>query len=218
MSATHGRWCNAVTWPTKCPGCRESVFFFRCDHGSGVFFDALGQPWSIHDCGTSWTRKLVRRKDESGAITVEILPGITARRPPEGTIDTSVVSIAKQREQKPDPIVVIDPDSKGEVDTVGVLRERRIDVDVEKTLKLAKASPMASGFLGPLGKGRWSRITVHTLAPRQDVLHSYTAWIPSEVLSSAGGQKGMTVSVRVSSRSIPGIGSFWICDSYEVLG
>lgn len=218
MNATHGWWCNAVTWPTKCPGCGEPVFFFRCDHGSGVFFDALGQPWPIHDCGISRTRKLVRWKDKSGAINVEIRPGITARRPPEGTIDTSVESIATRRERKPDPIVAIEPDSKDETNVVGVLRERRMDVDVERTLKLPKASPMVSGFLGPLGKGGWSRITVHAPAPREDVLHSYTAWIPSEVLTSAGGSIGMTISARMSSRSIPGVESFWVCDSYEILG
>ena len=92
MSAVHGPRCNSVTWPTKCRDCNERVFFFRCDCGSGVFFDELGGSWPLHDCDTSWTRNLKRWKDDSGGINVEIAPGITVRREPEGSIEKGVVS------------------------------------------------------------------------------------------------------------------------------
>lgn len=46
----HGRWCNSRTYPTRCQYCGKQVFFFMCDCGSRVVFDALGQPWPIHHC------------------------------------------------------------------------------------------------------------------------------------------------------------------------
>jgi hypothetical protein len=36
-------------FPTKCKYCGESIFYFECKCGSKVFFDNLGEPWSIHN-------------------------------------------------------------------------------------------------------------------------------------------------------------------------
>ena len=219
MNAQHGWWCNAVTWHTKCPSCRERVFFFHCDCGSKVFFDALGPPWPIHDCETSWTRDLVRNRDRLGAITVEITPGVTVRRAPEGSIHESVVSAAKRRQRQSDPIVAIDPAGAGEVRVIGVLRECRVVVDVARALKLSCPTAMMSGFLGRLGRGQWGKVTIHQQSPIEGVLHSYTAWVPNEILSAAKGTKdvGVTVRAGITSYSVRGVGSYWICDSYELV-
>ena len=120
MRAVHGAWCNSVTWRTKCRYCREPVFFFQCDCGSGVFFDQLGPPWPLHDCDRSWAGKLRRWKDDSGGLNVEIAPGITVRRPPEGSIDPGVASRAIRRVGRPDPIEAIQPEGSEEVTVVGV--------------------------------------------------------------------------------------------------
>lgn len=45
--------CNSETRRTSCPSCKQSVFFFFCDHGSRVYFDRLGHPWPLHTCGRS---------------------------------------------------------------------------------------------------------------------------------------------------------------------
>ena len=187
MSATHGWWCNSVAYPTKCLGCSEPVFFFRCDCGSAVFFDALGEPWPEHDCETSWTRNLTRWKDSSGAINVELTPGVTVRRPPKGRIDASVASKGERRSRQPDPIKAIEPDGEAECTIFGVLREKRVEVDVAAALKLPGASAIAAAFLGTLGKGRWGKVTVHVSSPHHDVLHSYTAWVPGEGTLAAQG-------------------------------
>ena len=42
--------CNAKTYPITCKYCNESVYYFSCDCGSGVFFEELGPPWPRHDC------------------------------------------------------------------------------------------------------------------------------------------------------------------------
>ena len=47
---SHGSWCNTKTYRTKCQYCRKRVFYFSCDHGCKVFFDALGDPWPLHYC------------------------------------------------------------------------------------------------------------------------------------------------------------------------
>ena len=98
LNATHGPWCGAVTWKTKCPrpGCRADVYFFRCNCGSKVFFDSLGAPWPIHDCDLSWGQGLDRQRNESGGATVQIAPGVTAYR--SGSISPDVVTRTKRRD------------------------------------------------------------------------------------------------------------------------
>ena len=220
MNATHGWWCNSVTWPTKCPDCRDPVFFFQCDCGSKVFFDDLGSPWPIHDCNTSWTRNLVRKQNSSGVITVKIRPGVIIRRVPDNfSIDSDIVSLSQRRTQQQDPIISISPDPDSEqVTVVGVLREKRIEVDIMTSLNLPPISSMVSAFLGPLSKGRWGKVTIHEQSSSKDVLHSYTAWVASEILDDIRNSKGVTVMAELSAFSVPQIGTFWICDSYEVLG
>jgi hypothetical protein len=40
---------DSLCWPTKCPVCKESVFFIRHNGGS-VWLDELGHPWPKHEC------------------------------------------------------------------------------------------------------------------------------------------------------------------------
>lgn len=225
MNATHGRWCNSVTRPTRCPSCGDSVFFFQCDCESKVFFDELGPPWPIHDCDSSWARSRPRTRDSSGAITVEISPGITVRRVPERrvpdnfSIASDTVSRARRRIQQRDSIVAIDPNSdSGPVTVVGILREEKIEVNVVASLRLPSNSSMVSAFLGPLARGRWGKITIHRQSSNEDVIQSYTAWVPSEILADDGYARGVTVMATLFAFSIPQVRTFWICDDYEVLG
>lgn len=44
-------WSNrCLTHNALCPVCKQAVFFYRNEHGSAVFFDELGPPWSKHPC------------------------------------------------------------------------------------------------------------------------------------------------------------------------
>lgn len=219
MSATHGWWCNSVTWPTRCPRCGGSVFFFQCDCESKVFFDELGPPWPIHDCDSSWARSRPRTRDSSGAIIVEISPGITIRRVPDNfSIASDTVSRARRRIQR-DPIVAINPNSdSGPVSVVGILREEKREVDVVTSLRLPSNSSMVSAFLGPLVRGRWGKITIHRQSSNEDVIQSYTAWVLSEILADDRDARGVTVMATLFAFSVPQVGTFWICDDYEVLG
>ena len=214
--SVHGPWCNSVTWRTKCPSCKGQVFFFQCDCGSKVFFDRLGHPWPIHDCDASWAGKLPRWVDDSGGLNVEISPGITVRRAPEGSINQGVVTRAIRRDQRPDPIKAIQPKGSEEITVVGILRELQVEVDAATFLRLPKTS-MTSGVLGKLSEGQWGKVTIHSQSPRDDVLTSYTAWVPSKALSETENLKGVTVNARISSQFILGVGNVWVCNLYEVL-
>ena len=222
MTATHGSWCNAVTWPTKCPACQASVYFFKCDCGSKVFFDELGSPWPIHDCERSWSKNLIRSRDGSGGITVEITDGITVRRPPETfSVDAGVITKAKRRKKKSeqDPIISVKPDGSTEkVTVVGTLREKKVEVDVIKSIKLSNATSMVMASLGPLAKGKWGKVTLFEPSASQNIFHSYTFYVPSKFLYDVKNNKGITVLAEISSLSIPGIGEVWCCEEYDVLG
>ena len=173
MNATHGWSCNSVTWLTKCPRCRDSVFFFQ----------------------------------------------VTVRRVPDNfSIDSGIVSRAQRRTQQRDPIVAINPDhDSGQATVVGVLREKKIEVDIETSLDLPQNSSMVWSFLGPLARGRWGKVTIHKQSADEDVLHSYTALVSSETLDDVRNSTGVTVMAELSAFSVPQIGTFWICDTYEVL-
>lgn len=38
------------TYPTTCPCCSKSVYFYKNDNGSRVFFNSVGWPWPKHLC------------------------------------------------------------------------------------------------------------------------------------------------------------------------
>ena len=215
LNATHGPWCGAVTWKTKCPrpGCRADVYFFRCNCGSKVFFDSLGAPWPIHDCDLSWGQGLDRQRNESGGATVQIAPGVTAYR--SGSISPDVVTRTKRRDSTPDPIVSVRPDCAGSTKIMGIVRELRTTVDVMQSLKLPPSS-FTAALLGPLGKGQWGKVTIH-VPGHDDVLRSYTAWARRAALTLVKHSAGITVAATLQIQSVPGNGAVWVCKHYEVL-
>jgi len=223
MNSTHGYWCNSRTYPCKCPGCGGSVFFFHCDCGSRVFFDELGQPWPIHDCETSWTRKLVRKKDASGKITVRLNNNVVVIRPPElFDVDGEFVSksLGRARKNIQDPIQRIDPpeNSDATIEVVGILREKRAVVDVSKSLRLPNMTAMAAAFLGPLAKGKWGKATLHEKDAAKDVINSYTIWVRSDVMLDSRNSVGIVVSTQIKPHRLPGAPAVWRCQNYEILG
>ena len=39
-----------ITYPTHCRYCGKNVFYHENEHGSRVFFEELGVPWTKHHC------------------------------------------------------------------------------------------------------------------------------------------------------------------------
>ena len=219
-TAVHGEWCEARTWPTRCPTCSEDVFFFMCNCRSKVFFDELGPPWPIHDCDTSWTRRLRRTTDETGRITVELSEGITVIRSPVSfEIEEDVISSARKchSNQASDPIVRIEPAKGSHKSFVGVLREINRQVRPLEFYELDNTA-MAIAMLGPIGAQEMGRITVHAPSLIGDQTESFTLWIPSDLLRDPRIVRGITVSLVLESVEILGQGFAWFSDEFEIMG
>jgi len=188
-----------------------------------VFFDELGQPWPIHDCETSWTRKLIRKKDASGKITVRLNKNIVVIRPPKSfEVDGEFVSKSLERARKniQDPIKRIDPPESFDktVEIIGILREKRAEADVVKALRLSNVTTMASAFLGPLAKGKWGKATIHEKDAAKDTLNSYTTWVRSDVMLDTRNLVGVVVSAQIKPHRLPGAPTVWLCQNYKILG
>ena len=218
-NASHGEWCGARTWPTKCPTCSENVFFFFCNCGSKVFFDELGHPWPIHDCDTSWTRRLKRTTDEKGRISVELSEGITVTSAPLDIEEGFRDQVAERpNNQAIEPIVAIAPDNDSSSKSViGVLREINRHVSPLKFYGQDNTA-MAIAMLGPIGAQEMGRITIHAPSASGEQFESFTLWIPSALISEPRIVRGITVSVIMESVEILGQGFAWFSDEFEVVG
>ena len=219
--ATHGYWCNAITWPTKCPGCKAPIFFFSCKCGSRVFFDELGVPWPIHDCDTSWARSLKRTTDKTGKISVELAEGITVIRNPVAAIGKVARVVdwerAPQKSRPPDPFVAVEPQAESTRRVVGILREITRSACPFKKYRLDDTSMMRA-MIAPLGKQKMGRITVHMPLHDKVQSESFTLWIPSVLIEDHRIICGLTVSVGLESVEILRVGHVWFSDEFEIIG
>ena len=218
MYGAHGPWCNTRTFLTKCSTCGISVYFFQCDHESKVFFDALGSPWPVHDCDTSWTRKLKRTTDKTGKISVQIAEGITVTRVPDTfRVDKTILDrlhLAK-KSTKPEPFVAVEPEDNSSRCIVGILRELTCNVDPIKKFGIGDTA-MGLAMLGPLGEQEMGRVTVHVPLPTEQQAESFTLWIPSALIADPVIITGLTVSLGLESINTPR-GYVWFCDQFDVL-
>ena len=219
----HGVDCDARTFPTMCNLCGEKVFYFSCSCGSKVFFDDLGIPWPKHNCHNAarkWARRLPKTVSKDGAVSVEIAPGITVRRPGEShddtwNIDPDLVTKtereAKSRDQN--PIESVSPGVETPLEITGVVREVIRLVDVFKRFKLARTA-MNAAFLRMLGTGDWSQITIHDL---KAVIYSYTFWIRQRDLPRNGLNKGTTATVKLDREDFDLIPAReWVCGEFRL--
>lgn len=217
---THGSWCGSRSWPTKCPTCGHSVFFFMCNCGSRVFFDELGPPWPLHDCDTSWVRGLKRTVSASGAITVQLSHGVSITRPAASfAVDAGLLSNAKRHatgRSAPDPITAVKPSSEEPIHIVGVVREIIKSKSPYKHYGVAEGT-IGAVFLGPLAAMAVARITIHTPTWPGGPLSSYTMWVPQELVSDARVVLGITISAAASVLSIGGQLD-WFIEELHVVG
>ncbi len=185
-----------------------------------MFFDELGPPWPLHDCDTSWTRKLKRTTDKTGRIRVELSPGVTISRPAASFgIDPSIVARVRTAKikQSPDPIVAVEPRRSASKEIVGVLREISRSSNPITAYRFDDTD-MAYAMLGPIGAQAVGKITVYSPSNSGEQLQSFTAWIPTELIKESWIARGITVSVSLEGVQVLGRGYAWFCDCFEVLG
>ena len=219
---THGLDCRTWTFPAKCKSCGDEIFHFSCSCGSKAVFDELGWPWPEHCCKFSrsdwkWARSRPRKKFGDGGVQVEISDQITATRPPDSpsrawNIDPSVVDEAKRNvhSRQRNPIEAVPPGGNWAVEIIGVVRELERQLDVYRFLKLPRTE-INKAFLGVLGIGEWGRVTIHVL---ENVIYSYTVWVPSELLAD-DISKGVAVSVELRRLDIANKAREWVCEGLK---
>ncbi len=219
VGTVHGVWCNTRTFRATCRGCSAGIFVFMCDCGSRVLFDALGQPWPVHDCDTSWTRGLVRTTHPDGSISVQLKSGIAIIRPAAGfAVESSTLSRLqrKVREDSKPPIQAIEPSLSGRKELVGALREIARNADPLKAFDLPDTA-MTWAMLGKRWENPVGRITVHSDDGLDNQLGSYTAWIPARFLG-IGIERGIAVALSLVSERLPNGKIAWFCAEFEPLG
>lgn len=210
---THGWWCNARTYPTRCKYCGERVFFFTCDCGSKVFFDELGWPWPEHHCLqyliTQYGKEFIER-----AMAAQImLPGRSAT---DHRIAPDYARAVGEHQTRPAPpcIVRCNPEAGQVVCDIGTIRELIPQVDVFRKMRVAR-SAFGIQLLGPLGRDAVGQVTIHTGDLAHEDAKSFTCFVSGELLASLGVSRGDVVSFQLRALSIPGRQAVWLCEWLE---
>lgn len=72
---------------------------------------------------------------------------------------------------------------------------------------------ISKALLGTLGSGRWGRMTIQEY---KSVIHSYTDWVPTSILSLNTLRKGITVTAVLQRHDVHTIAREWMCESFCV--
>ena len=86
-----------------------------------------------------------------------------------------------------------------------MVREITQKRDVYKFFKMPRTE-MNKAFMGVLGTEDWGRVTIHVL---EDVIYSYTVWVPTESL--IGVKEGVAVLAEFRRLDVPNKAREWVC-------
>ena len=190
---SHGWWCHARTYPTRCRWCGAKIFYFSCDCGSKVFFNSLGWPWPIHDC----TDDIIRQIDFK--------------------IEEEYRNRVAERSKKKDwvgSIRAVLPISGRIIEEIGIVREIISKADVWKKFNIAPDSAF-TGLIGAIGKSECAQITIHVDDMASDKVDSYTFLIPKVIWNKLGASLGDLLCFKLVGKSIPGRTDYWLCDEID---
>jgi len=56
---------SVETYLTRCPWCRDHVYYHTNGNGDSVYFDRLGYPWQVHPC---WQQQWKTREDRTRVL------------------------------------------------------------------------------------------------------------------------------------------------------
>ena len=220
MIPTHGAWCQTITFAIQCRGCQANIFLFKCNCGSLVLFDELGPPWPVHDCDNAqWAKNLPKTVLGNGSISVPWKNGITFIRPAlDFAVEPAIVERARRRARKEqrDPIRKIEAPASGSKQVIGVLREITSEADPLKAFGLP-GTDMTWALLGERWREPIGKITVHSEVSAADHLESYTAWVPTRLISDKQTVRGAAVALSLKSVAIPNNDAVWFCEEFDSL-
>lgn len=213
--ASHGPWCNARTRPTRCPHCGARVFYFACDCGCKVFFDSLGCPWPVHECGQrscdeeavaeteAWLRRTYARRQtrRQKSKTVFRRRSYTGNRAPRQHGRRGSEPHVTARQAELDQVV----------EATGIVQEGRKSVDLYDRFLIPKRSRAGIALLGPYARRDFLQVTVRVNDPGNDTGEIYIFLVDRSVWSDLGAAAGDLVTFQLIGEDIPGRGPMWVC-------
>ncbi len=212
----HGDGCRTRTYPTTCRICHADVFYFSCDCGSKVFFEALGDPWPQHRCGDHITyERVIEFVGGKEALARGLEASMTTLR-----LDPAYARSIRQAARRPKPLQPrINrqiPYEGLEADETGVVREFIPAVDLYRRFDIP-ATAMGAALLGELGKGQFDQLTIHAGALGDVDDFSFTFFVETSMRASAGIEKGNLVRCFLRGVAVPDQEPVWRCDDIEVI-
>lgn len=207
VSAIHGWWCNARTYPTVCRYCGRAVFYFSCDCGCKVFFDELGPPWPRHLC-------LPYLEATYGqAMATRLLEMHRLRAGEEISIEPEYAKTITDRQHNlvhPHRLIRQDPFSNGKIREIGYLREVGAPIDAYHAFGLPR-SRFADALLGDSAERTYVRITLHTGDLSREDGNSYTGFVDATLFAASRAKRGDLVQFYLTTWEIPGCPAVWLC-------
>jgi hypothetical protein len=169
---------------------------------------------------TSWTQQQPQSVDEKGRTVVNLREGVDLIKPVEPfEIERIVAERARARLKRgdDDPILPMKATRNGDEQIIGVLREVERRIEISRTRHNWRQS-IASLVSGVLANEPIGRITIHASSPIEDVLESYTSWIPSQFVRDRRIRKGLMVSARLVGLKLPNADPVWVCRRFRIVG
>jgi len=224
MGSIHGAWCNARTIPMTCKYCNQEVFYFFCDCGCKVFFDALGEPWPKHYCADYekaifpspvYPQEDIQEDATEGKMFTWTLLG------PDEKIDIDIELSYSQtvREnkirinEKRYTIEKIEPSVNAYLNQTGIVRELIGPINKEKKFRIRIDSAFGYQLLGAFREEDFMQITMHTTNLAFGTPRSFTFLIPSK-MTRKRIKIGSHIFVTLVSESVKGK-NYWYCRSIE---
>lgn len=200
-----------------------------CDCGSRVFFNQLGSPWPRHNCQAfvgnvaDFKPHIARGKayltpfiSVETVLTREGASGSRADAEPFA-LEESLTERMRRNERRrllDNPIVRIDPMPLKKAVRDGIVREVQKEADPYRDLQI-RPTAMAAKFLGPLGRDRHAKLTIHAGSLSDDQIQSYTFFVRRE--EAARVHKEDIVQVSLEAYGPPGGRQLWFCTKLSPL-
>lgn len=221
----HGSWCGARTIPMRCRYCKTDVFYFSCEHGSEVLFDALGVPWPQHRHldHLSYERLLeLAGEDGLARFMEERMTTVRVDWRYGRWAQQAWTSLREQAEaiQEPRPppreIVRQVPYPHLLAEEVGIVRELIENVDIHRRYGVGEQT-LGEAALGDLARQNVTQVTVYTSVLGEEDDFCYTFFVERAKLTAEGTRIGDLVRCRLRGTAVLGHDPFWVCDHIELV-
>ena len=224
---SHGPECQTRTYPTRCWICDAPVFYFQCNHGSRLLFDALEPPWPIHrDDTLPYERKLEIVVEKTGST--DAAARYLETQMLAGTIDVAYgrrIRAAWWREARPQvddqqsseparEIVRMDSYAGATADVTGFVRDVIRERDVYRRLGLPPTA-VAAAALGELGEATFAQLTIHDTALGEPDIESYTFFVRARQIATLDIRRGDLVGCELRGVGVPNRDPVWLCDRID---